>query len=336
MLLLHILNDINFVGYDVSEADLLALQRRLCNMLNAAGLPVKHAKSTLVGTLAYKSLNIIGFDWDLREHVIVPKEKRAASVEYLSAISDGVVIRTPSGQFQRLVGKLAWTALARRSLLATLRASVKPNALDDLDARRIAAREIRLLEQLAPLARVRLHSPFVHLCIPTDASPWHGAACFSHVTERAAIGILKDAKHLKKMEWRVADTRFVEAFVKSRTWRRFLSHPWRVIAQINELEASVLLLVVWWLIRKQCCSMRVIVLSDSDLYIRAFLKGRSSVPRMLFAERRMAALLLAHDIALDVVHVPVPAPQSAAVRRSVSRRPCDRRSASRRPSRRRV
>lgn len=45
--------------------------------------------------------------------------------------------------------------------------------------------------------------------------------------------------------------------------------------------------------------MRVLVLSDSDVCIRAFSKGRSSAPRILFAARRMAALLLTHDIVLD-------------------------------------
>lgn len=50
--------------------------------------------------------------------------------------------------------------------------------------------------------------------------------------------------------------------------------------------------------------MRVVVLSDSDVCIKAFSKGRSSAPRMLFAARRMGALLLMYDLVLDFVHVP--------------------------------
>lgn len=209
---------------------------------------------------------------------------------------------TGSGQFQRLIGKLLWTALAWRPLFSTLRAAVLPNTVHDAAARLFAAREIRLLSQLSPLARVRLLRPFAHVCVATDASPWLGAGCFAPIFETDAISILENAKHLKKMP--SASPTHVESFVRSRRWRRCISHPWRISAHINELEASALLLTVRWLTRKGCCGMRVVVLSDSDVCIRAFSKGRSSSPRMLFATRRMAALLLTHDRVLYFVHVP--------------------------------
>lgn len=116
VLILHILDDINYVGVDVAEADLLSAQCCLWMTLEACGLPVKHSKSTILGSLSFDRLSFIGFDWHLRDHRLTPKDERTESVASLRTISDTSIVHTPVGQYQRLVGKLIWTALARRPL----------------------------------------------------------------------------------------------------------------------------------------------------------------------------------------------------------------------------
>lgn len=214
VLVLDILDEINYVAFHVEEADLLAEQRCLWVTLEASGLPVKNSKSTILGTLACDKLNFIGFDWLLPEHRLVPKDERATSVRSSATLSDASFVATPSGQYQRLDGKLIWTALSRRPLLATLRGAVLPNSLGHTAARLVAARGIRHFAQLSSLAYVRLDRLFSNICLSTDASPWRGGACFSKVTTREAMLHLSNAKHLKKMPWPTTD--FISTFVSSR------------------------------------------------------------------------------------------------------------------------
>lgn len=92
--------------------------------------------------------------------------------------------------------------------------------------------------------------------------------------------------------------------MKCRRWRTKLSYPWRYHAHINELEAATVLIALRWFVIAHGGGCRVVLLSDSAVFLGVLETGRSSHTSVMRYARHVGAILLTHDIDLLLINVP--------------------------------
>lgn len=159
ILTLHIIDDVNAVCFDMEDHELNIFQRCIWTLFFRNGLPLKPSKSTPLGSILKETVPFIGFEWNMKTHVIAPKQKRIQSVSAL-VHQDNLHFQALSEElYRKLLGKLIWFCLARRPLLSVLRCAVDPAALTDERLRALAASEFRRIATISPLARVTAFSP---------------------------------------------------------------------------------------------------------------------------------------------------------------------------------
>lgn len=200
-----------------------------------------------------------------------------------------------------MVGKVIWMCVARRPLMSLLSCSVLPMALTSRSVRRIAAREMRQFGRLAPLAFINTYRRVHSVILNTDASEFAGAVLSSHTTSDD-ITVLLGAARYNGGEFH-PDSTMVRAFVKERPWRVAISHPWAREAHIKILEAAAILLAVRWMVQTYGGGYRVVLLSDSAVFLGVLATGRSLRPTMMRYAMHVSAVLLAYDVELILVHV---------------------------------
>ena len=87
-------------------------------------------------------------------------------------------------------------------------------------------------------------------------------------------------------------------------WESIFSQKWQRKAHINVLELEALLLSVKHQVERfKMCEARLFHLSDSYVTISVVSKGRSSSKQLQKVMRRLAAILLAHNLFLIVAHI---------------------------------
>ena len=93
--------------------------------------------------------------------------------------------------------------------------------------------------------------------------------------------------------------------LRKRDFRVIISAKNMDPAHIVALEATALLLLVQWLLRaERRHNTRVPVLVDAKSVLGAVAKGRSSAPTLKKTVRRLAAHVLAGNLALRPIYVP--------------------------------
>ena len=300
-LILHIIDDINVVGVDLSNCIMMEIQASLVRNLEASALPLKLKTCTPIGEIDYQGVPFIGYYWDFSTGLLRPKDDRIEAVSTLSHISLRFLNELDGANFQRLVGKVVWTALARRSLLSVLRCAFHPHAHVTGRARKIASTEIRRIANLCHYAFVQPTRAFSNIVLNTDASLKRGSVMWSLATSNELAELSRESCYVGG---ELPDSKPVCEFVKTRRWRLVFNPKWKRPAHINELEALIILLSIRWLLAKQVQNVRVVVLSDSFVVLGVIAKGRSSRPTMLRFARMLAALVLAVNLEIVPVHVP--------------------------------
>lgn len=310
----HIIDDVCLIGFGFCLSFLLAAQESIWSSFARHGLPIKKSKSTPVGKLLDSKVTFIGFEWWFHTGIIRPKADRIASACSLRNQSDASFTSLSPKALQTLVGKVLWLCIARRPLLSLLRCAVLPCALTVASARLTTEKELRHFGCLAKFAEIHTHRPLSTLIMCTDASHWGGALVVSRASCAAIRDFLDQARYFGGVLPPVADR--VREFVSSRPWRVVLSYPWRHETHINELEAAAILIAVRWFATQQPCCRRVLLLSDSAVFLGVLATGRSSASPMMRYARHVGAVLLAHDLDLNLVHVPTDSNPADAPSRS--------------------
>ena len=220
-------------------------------------------------------------------------------------------------EIERLVGKLTHLFLLHRFALSTFaavyafaqkcghrRARLWPSVL----------RELRTAVALVPLVRADLSRPVAEVLVQTDAS-----------SNGTGVVYTRDVPHLDlrrecmrpRTEPRDPDNRWevekawatdFDAPLDPSSWhvavRRRLRGPARK-AHINDKELGVAVDAVRWAVRspstRRC---RLVLQSDSTAAVGALRKGRSSKRPLLRHCRRLAALTLAEQVALEARWIP--------------------------------
>lgn len=83
LLLQHILDDVNCVGFDINDDAILSFQSALWQSFEVSGLPTKAAKSTPLNLLEKDHLPFISYEWDMRRGLQGQKLKRLEAVSQL-------------------------------------------------------------------------------------------------------------------------------------------------------------------------------------------------------------------------------------------------------------
>jgi len=300
ILIAHIIDDVNIVMYDCPLEEVRLLQHLLWRTFTMSGLPIRAKKCTPLNRIETISLPFIGFDWNLRSGSISPKDKRTANL----CKSIDHLLDFPSfyqeKDVERIVGKLVWTAMARRPLLSILRSAFHlPSNTALRRNRNIAERELRLISSLLPLATIETKRMIWPIALATDASTHSGATTFARSNRNALLSLLSTCKYnsgpLSHPD--------ASMFSINSAWETALTHKWRREEHINVLEGEAILLGVRWAIEQGAGNHRVVILTDSSVCIGAITKGRSSSGGLLRVCRKLAALCLLHKIELLLVHL---------------------------------
>lgn len=269
----HIIDDVCLVGFGTTQSFLLDAQRRIWSAFTKFGLPIKSSKSTALGSLVSTHVTFIGFVWDFGTGLLRPKDDRIASARVLQGQSDASFGKLESEAFQSLVGKVIWMNVGRRPLLSLLRLAVLPCALTSPTARTASVRELRQFGRLADLAVIDTYRPLSTIVFNTDASEHGGVLLVSRATSNERYTLLIHSRynggHLH------SDTAPVRAFVKARPWRVLLSYASERPAHINELEAAAILVALRWFLSNHAKHTRVVLLSDSGVFLGVLATGRS-------------------------------------------------------------
>ena len=215
-------------------------------------------------------------------------------------------------EVERLVGKLTHLFLLQRFALSVFaavyafaqkvghkRARIWPSVL----------RELRTAIAILPLVRSDLTRPVADVLVQTDASQNGGGVVY---TRRVPHRELRRECMRPRTEprdpsdpWEVerAWTTAFEAPLDPAAWQVAVSHRFRGAARaahINDKELGVVVDAVRWAVRspgtRRC---RLVVQADSTAAVGALRKGRSSRRSLLRHCRRLAALTLAEQLALE-------------------------------------
>jgi len=291
----HIIDDVNVVLYDSPLSESQKLQHIFWRSFTMSGLPIRAAKCTPLNKIQTDALPFIGFTWDLKTGNIFPKDSRTSN---LSDSIDGL-LECPSSyqekEVERIVGKLVWTCMARRPLLSVLRSVFRlPPSLPAKRNRNSAARELRTISALLPLAVIDTKRKIWETVLATDASPKSGAVTYAQSDRGSLLSLISTCRYNNGPLSHPACSNFA----LSHQWETGLTHRWRREEHINILEAESILLAVRWAIEQGARNHRIVLLSDSAVCIGAITKGRSSSSGLLRVCRKLAALFLMHGIEL--------------------------------------
>lgn len=108
---LHIIDDVNFIAFELPDSALKSVQLALWEELTAAGLTLKMSKTTALENVVRNQLPFIGYEWDILKHTLVARNERVQSVTSLANVAAGAIIALHERDFQPLIGKVFSIAL---------------------------------------------------------------------------------------------------------------------------------------------------------------------------------------------------------------------------------
>lgn len=301
ILIAHIIDDVNVVMYGFQMVDVRRLQHQFWRSFTMSGLPMRTSKCTPLNKIVTDSLPFIGFTWDLQTGLIQPKNERSAN---LSRSIDRL-LDFPSSydekECERIVGKLVWTAMARRPLLSVMRSVFHLPDSQPLKRNRLsAARELQTISSLLPYAIIDTQRHILPVIIATDACPRSGAVTFAQSSREELLGLLSTCRYNNGGPLSHPEA---SKFALRKAWKTALKHDWRRDEHINVLEGEIILLALRWAIDHGSQNHRIVIMTDSSVCIGAITKGRSSSGGLLRVCRKIAALSLLHRIELLLVHI---------------------------------
>lgn len=175
--------------------------------------------------------------------LVEPPKRHSHTKESLATVRSDALKALSPNDYQRILGELIWIALTQRPLLATLRVTVQPMAVNPDLARRLGVVEVQLLAQMAPLAVIRPVRTLAALVLATNASLWRGAVSWSIVAPAHAVGFLRRVRYVEGAQLPSAAA---TGFAAERKCRVALSCEWKRCAHINVKEASAICLRLRW------------------------------------------------------------------------------------------
>jgi hypothetical protein len=167
---------------------------------------------------------------------------------------------------------------------------------------------LECLVALSPLLHVNLKMPFSRTVVVFDASSHGAGVCYQSFPRRVVESVAE--RKIRGNAYTTLDSCSLEMepclnkFVHG-PWRVALATRWQHMDHINILEGHACLLSLKWLSKfPESQDTRFLFLSDSQVIVGAFQKGRSSSRRILNLCRRFAAYLLVLNIRPYFVWIP--------------------------------
>lgn len=312
-LILHIIDDVSVVTSAWSERQVIRLNVLLRRILKSVGLPIQETKSTPIGMIQSSFITFLGCEWNLKSGLIRVKPGKTEDLIYRIEQLVGQQ-STNFANLTKIIGQTVFNLLINRPLLAILnsvfrirwQATQAPRELVEIP--KATKRELLLSSKLFQRSVVSLELPISQQILAFDASSQAGAAVTTTVS-------LEDAQQL----WMLANTRydetelqdscniihsFVRNVVTQNKWKVVFVHKWKREEHINALEIAAATLSLSYVIRSGMRNSHLILLTDSLVVLGALNKGRSSSVPLLLRCRQIAAMLIAQNIPLSVLHVP--------------------------------
>ena len=317
VLVLHIIDDLNFVLVDWPDEETILLQSSVEATLRANNLPIRRSKSSLVGSVERNMMPFIGWHWFLRKGVLRPKSSKL--IDAITSAMDTCQGNMTRKAVRSTTGRLIWICLGCRPMLSmlyrtfqyTMDTSTPSQAL--LQAVR---RELFMMSRISSLSCVRIHRKTWTRIIAFDACKTGGAVVFTDTTltwvnRLIGLSICNDSGASEMNHGIVATSdrgsssryQTISRFISSHTWKTAFVHHWNRPDHINALEAHTAVLSLEWASSFHIQGFRVLLLSDSSVTIGAFRKGRSSSYGLCLPRRRYAAVAIAHDLDVFMLHV---------------------------------
>jgi len=255
IIIAHIIDDVNIVMYGCPIEDVRRLQHLLWRDFTMSGFPVRASKCTPLNRIETRSLPFIGFDWHLQTGIIMPKNDRTANLSRsINHLLDFPYTYQES-DVERIVGKLVWTAMARRPLLSVLRSVFHlPSDIPRTRNRITAERELRMISALLPLAMIDTKRKIWPYVLAIDASEQSGAVTFTQSTRHNILALLSNCRYINGP----LSHPDASSFALNSRWNTALTHEWRREEHINILEGESILLGLRWAIEKGADGHRVL------------------------------------------------------------------------------
>lgn len=282
---------------------------RVLAAYRAAGFVVKPSKVVMPTA---DSVKVIGFDINgTRGTIRLPAQSQLSLVQTTLSVMRASTVT--GALLSHLLGRWTWPMMLRRSTLAVLQHAYRYCRVAQRRQFTLwpsVRRELSMLLSLLPLLDARLHAPFFHRAIASDASELAAGVVTTLLTPQVATDLwpLCSNRHHAVQQALAnagretverADFRAFYATVASVPWRTIVSAPWCGAEHINVLELRAALLAVHWVLsHPSALSSRVFLLLDSTVAFFSLWKGRSSSPALLMILRKISALLLAGGLSL--------------------------------------
>lgn len=315
VLVLHIIDDLNFVFVDWPDDLVSNFQASLTSLLSRNFLPLHKEKSSPTGVIERDVLPFIGWIWYLRRGILRPKHDKLLTAS--SAVLNICQGTLTEHSVRSAVGRLIWNCLGCRPLLSILYRTF--HYLQDVSKwnkslERSVKRELTMTSRLVLFSHIKLYRRQWTRVIAIDACTSGGAVVYTDVAEKCLDELLYLAYKYDSRPFTAlppyrekASTEaleFIQTFVKKHIWKTAFVHHWRRPEHINALEAHTAILALNWAVSFPISGFRILILSDSMVTIDAFRKGRSSSASMCLPCRQYAALSLAHDLDVSFMHIP--------------------------------
>lgn len=291
------IDDVAFFGAKNDVRNAMRAYMKICEDL---GLPIKPSKTVWPTRDVVPVLGIL-FHGRTLTLAVDPLKTQLLKTETLALIERG---EATGRLVASLVGAWSWGFLIKRSFFAIFQSVYRFIRVADLRTYSLwktVKRELIWACSLAPLMSFTFDKPIFDRVIATDASTVAFGVVQSHISTQSTHTLMHS------FFTRSRDTPSYPAPDMSlfTSWSTLFSAPWLYPAHINVLEMIALVLGVRWLVsRPRAFGHRVLFLCDSSACVGAVNKGRSSAFKLLQKLRPLTALLLAHDIALEVAWVP--------------------------------
>ena len=311
-----------------SSSEAQRIQDAAGHALRSAGLDVHKLQLGAV-------VDFLGFDVLLHLRLILPKKSDSCGV--LSKFSLVVLAtryvswlrRASPHQVEVLLGHWTHYALLQRLLFSILQRvyafvrGIPPER--EVDLPKDVIEELNVLVALAPLVRADLALDWCRTVSMVDAGPSLGAVVYAEMPVEA---VACEGRHGLVSGWlyapsdspaaassaepgvshakvRVPPQPVPDDWVTGGRWRLGAVSKWLQREHNNISEGRCVVLAVQRLTRTRSgrrCKM--LVVTDSQVVLGVFRKGRTSSPGLLYLARRLAALCMGYQVRLSLRYVP--------------------------------
>ena len=207
-----------------------------------------------------------------------------------------------------LVGRWVWGMLLSRFTLCAFSEIflfVRSGSRRLLPVPKVVKQELRMALRLLPMLIVDLKAQHSDTVFASDASGWGAGGVYAPISSEMAARMhrfsvgkgwnmrvdLSEAEQNRDGDPRLPDD--LRSFIRAARWKRNIRHRWRWKDHITLQEGRAHLLQLEWLARQpDRHGVRQPFLVDSQAYVGAAVKGRSSSRRLLRVCRKAAAYFI--------------------------------------------